>query len=68
MDSITPQDTVSEMQRLKLEIDRLTALQVDALQHAIYVGMTFDEGEEYDQRRSEITRLTKELGALTKPS
>jgi hypothetical protein len=59
------ESTVSEVQRLKHEIDRLTRLQADALQHAIYLGMTPNEAKEYDERRSMLTRLVEQLGALT---
>jgi hypothetical protein len=49
---------------LKEEIDRLTQEQVKALRMAVFVGMTSGEAQEYDERRTRITRLNQELAAL----
>ena len=51
---------------LKREIERLSQLQYDALRNSIFGGMTSAEAAEYDDRRTEITRLVTQLEALTK--
>lgn len=56
---------VSEVHRLKQEIDRLNELQAKVLKSATYVGMTPDEATEYEVRRSRITQLVRELAMLT---
>jgi len=66
MMSKSPQDSVLERQRLRQEIERLNRLQAKGLNHAIYGGMNPAEATEYDERRTQITRLVKELEALTK--
>ena len=60
---LSPHDLV---QRLKEEIGALTDQQTNALQAAIYVGMTPDEAKKYDARRQEISRLIAELANLQK--
>ena len=61
-----PDDTVTAVHRIKQEIDRLTERQAHALKQATYVGMTPEEAKEYDQRRSEITKLLRQLEVLEK--
>jgi hypothetical protein len=56
---ITSEDVIAE-------IDLLTAQQTNALQMATFLGMTPEEAKEYDNRRSRITRLVKQLAMLTK--
>lgn len=51
--------------RLKEEIDRLNQKQSRALKMATHVGMTPDEAQEYDARRSRITDLVRQLSMLT---
>ena len=46
---------------LKEEIDQLTAQQLEALRSATFVGMTPDEAQEYDARRSLILEKIEEL-------
>ena len=65
MESENPRDSGLKANRLKQEIARLSRLQTDALQHAVFVGMTYEQRQEYDLRRTEITRLMKQLGTLT---
>jgi hypothetical protein len=57
-------DTVEAIHRLKQEIDKLTEQQADALQTAIYVGMTPDEAQEYDGRRRQILKYVQDLAVL----
>jgi hypothetical protein len=54
-------DTIAAVRRIKLEINRLTEEQAEALKTATYVGMIPDEAKEYDKRRSRITELIQEL-------
>lgn len=61
-----PDDTVTAVHRIKEEIDRLTEQQSHALKHTTFVGMTPDEAKDYDERRSQITRLLRQLEALEK--
>ncbi len=61
-----PDDTVAAVHRVKEEIDRLTEIQSHALKQATFVGMTPEEAQEYDDRRSQITRLLHQLEALQK--
>jgi len=61
-----PDDTVAAVNRVKEEIDRLTEQQSQALKHATFVGMTPEEAQEYDNRRSQITTLLQQLEALQK--
>jgi endo-1,4-beta-D-glucanase Y len=64
MNSPSPSDTVSAVHQLKQEIDTLTEKQADALRMAVYVGMTPDEAQEYDERRQRITDLVQQLAVL----
>jgi len=59
-------NTVESVHRLKQEIDRLTEQQSQALQRAIYTGMTPDEAKEYDGRRKKITQLLNQLSNMEK--
>jgi len=61
-----PVATKITMDDVKAEIDLLTAQQTNALQMATFLGMTPEEAKEYDNRRSRITRLVKQLAMLTK--
>lgn len=61
-----PVATKITMEDVKAEIDLLTAQQTNALQMATFLGMTPEEAKEYDNRRSRITRLVKQLAMLTK--
>ena len=54
----------SSVHKLKQEIDKLINEHDNALQRAIYLGMTTDEAEEHDERRKRITGLVQELAAL----
>jgi len=60
------QDTLSEIDRVKHEIDKLNQLQTAALKLAVYGGMTPDEANEYDERRGKLTRLVQQLAKFTK--
>ena len=63
--SIDPKLSLHDLvQRLKEQIGALTEQQSNALQTAIYVGMTPNEAKEYDARRQEISRLIAELAKL----
>jgi len=48
----------------RLEIDRFTQEQAEALKTATNVGMTPDKAKEYDQRRGRIIELIQEREAL----
>ena len=62
-----PSESVEEtVHRLKEEIDRLNQQQSGALKTATYLGMTPDEAQEYDQRRSRITELVRHLSIITR--
>lgn len=61
-----PVATKITIEDVKAEIDLLTAQQTNALQMATFLGMTPEEAKEYDNRRSRITRLVKQLAMLTK--
>lgn len=64
MQAIDPSDTVVLIQRLRQEVAQLTEQQSKALKGAVYVGMTADEAEEYDERRQQITRIISQLMML----
>lgn len=59
-----PTDTVSAVHRLKQEIDRLTQEHAKALKDAVYIGMTQEQAQVYDQRRKKITELIQKLSLL----
>ena len=56
--------TVETIHQLKEEIDKLTEQQSEALNLAIYVGMTPDEAAEYDERRGRILQYVQDLKTL----
>lgn len=56
--------TAEAIHHLKEEIDKLTEQQTEALNLAIYVGMTPDEAAEYDERRSTILQYVQDLKTL----
>jgi len=57
-------DNLDVVSRLRGEIKRLTLQQSESLK-ATSLGMTLDEAREYDERRSRITELVRELAELT---
>ena len=59
--------TATAVHRLKQEIDRLSEQQSEALKMATFFGMTSHEAKEYDARRTQITRLVRELRMLEGP-
>lgn len=59
-----PSKTASAIHSLKEEIDKLTLQQSEALNTAIYVGMTPDEAQEYDDRRRRILAYVQDLKML----
>lgn len=59
-----PSNTAELVHRLKEEIDKLTEEQSNALESAVYVGMTPDEAKEYDERRARILKLIDYLAKL----
>jgi hypothetical protein len=61
-----PVTTKTTIENLKAEIDLLTSQQTDALKMATFLGMTPEEAKDYDDRRSRITQLVKQLAMLTK--
>lgn len=52
------------VRRLRTEINELQKKQSEALNSALFVGMTPDEAREYDARRAKILSLRRELEAL----
>jgi hypothetical protein len=58
-------DSLDVVSRLREEIKRLTYRQSESLRVANSQGMTLDEAKEYDERRSRITELVRELAELT---
>ena len=58
-DAEGPFNTASAIHRLKEDIDKLTEEQAKALKLAIYVGMTPDEAQEYDNRREDSPLRTR---------
>ena len=60
----SPLQTSQTIHGLKLEIDKLTTQQTEALQRAIFVGMTSDEAKEYDERRTRISQYIQDLKIL----
>ena len=49
---------------LREQIDQLAEEQSRAVRWAIYVGMSSDEGAEYDRRQKRIAELMRELKML----
>ena len=56
-------DPVTEIE-IRQEINRLTHLQKEAIELAIFVGMTTFEAAEYDKRRLAVTKLVGQLAIL----
>ena len=59
-----PLNANETIQRIKQEIERLTAEQTAALKSATYVGMTSEEARQHDARRNRITQLAQQLRQL----
>ena len=59
-----PSQTSQTIHGLKHEIDKLTTKQTEALQRAVFVGMTPDEAREYDDRRTRISQHIHQLKIL----
>jgi hypothetical protein len=59
-----PLQTSQTIHGLKQEINNLTTLQTEALQKAVFVGMTPDEAKEYDERRTRISKYIRDLKVL----
>ena len=57
-------NTVETVHRLKQEIDKLTKEHDKALRTAVYVAMTPDGTNEYDERREKIAELINKLSLL----
>jgi polyhydroxyalkanoate synthesis regulator phasin len=55
------------IQALKRQIDELTEQQSRAMRSAIYIGMSRNEGAEYDERLNKIAELMRQLNALQEP-
>ncbi|HEV3511920.1 MAG TPA: hypothetical protein VGS05_09480 [Candidatus Sulfotelmatobacter sp.] len=64
MTSTGAPNPASEIETLMQEIAKLRHLQHEALKIASYVGMTRQEGAEYDARHSRIMTLTAQLRGL----
>jgi hypothetical protein len=54
------------VKRLKVEIDVLADEQAEALRSATYIGTTPQQDKEYDDRRTRILSLMKEVERLEK--
>jgi len=59
-------ETVEAIHRLKQDIDSLGEQQAEALQTAMFMGMTPSEVIEYDERGDKITELIRQLTLLQK--
>ena len=57
-------DHLTTVHRLREEIDRLTAQQIEAMKTATFVGLSTDEAKEYEERRAKISALVEELRLL----
>jgi hypothetical protein len=57
-------DPLTTVHRLREEIDRLTAQQIEAMKTATFVGLSTDEAKEYEERRAKISALVEELRLL----
>ena len=57
-------DSGESVKRLKVEIDVLADEQGEALRSATYIGMTPQEDKDYDDRRTRILSLMKEVERL----
>jgi hypothetical protein len=58
-------DNNATVHRLKQQINELTEEQSEALESAIYVGMTPEEAKKYDARRAKIMQLAAHLQQLS---
>jgi hypothetical protein len=54
-------DTLSAVDRIREEIDRLTREQTEALKSATFVGLTTEDAKVLYRRRLRITELMREL-------
>ncbi len=54
------------IQRIKQEIESLSAKQSEAVKWAVYSGMSAETGSEYDKRQDRIRELSRELETLQK--
>lgn len=59
-------DTGESVKRLKVEIDTLADEQAEALRSATYIGITPQQDKDYDDRRSRILSLMREVERLEK--
>jgi hypothetical protein len=57
-------DTMSVGRRIRREIDGLLEEHADALEDAVYLGMTREQLREYDEPRKKITELIEKLRLL----
>lgn len=62
----SPSDRLAEMHRLRHQIEQLTQQQTEALNAAVYVGMSPAEVTAYDDRHSQIVGLMQQLAELEK--
>jgi hypothetical protein len=58
--------TIEAVHNIKQEIDRLTEIQTNALKIATFGGMTSEEAQDYDNRRTQILNLVHRLETLEK--
>lgn len=58
--------SLSALDRLKRELERLAEEQLEALRKSVFGGMTPAEASQYAERRAKINRLSKELAGLNK--
>ena len=54
------------IQRIKQEIESLSAKQSEAVKWAVYSGMSGESAREYDKREDHIRELSRELDTLQK--
>ncbi|MFY9740554.1 MAG: hypothetical protein WAK21_01045 [Candidatus Sulfotelmatobacter sp.] len=54
---------VEEARKLADELATLAKQQSEALERAVYLGMSADEAKLYDQHRARITEIAKLLGS-----
>ena len=54
-------DSASNIRQIKEEMDSLAEEQINVLRAATYLGMTLHEAKQYDDRRTQITRLLQQL-------
>lgn len=60
------EETTETILRLRSQIDELTQRQAEALQSAIFVGMSPEQARQYDERRARISALVEQLSSLQK--